>query len=184
MLKKTLWILTLSTLVFSLSARAEDEVAANGNGSMNYGSGMNRGSGSAQMNYGQNAPMTSLQWMTNFKQAADKAKRENKPMLLFFTGSDWCGWCKKIESEIFADPEFSRAVGNQFVFVELDYPMNKAQPADIAQQNADLKQHFGITGFPTIVLLDANQNFIAETGYRAGGGKQFANYLMQLVQGN
>ncbi len=74
---------------------------------------------------------------------------------MFFTGSDWCGWCKKIENEIFADPEFARAAGDRFVFVDLDFPINKPQSADLSQQNAQLKQRFGITGFPTIILLDS-----------------------------
>lgn len=123
-----------------------------------------------------------LRWYTNYNQAAQAAQSENKPIVLFFTGSDWCGWCKKIHQEVFSSPDFAQAVGNQFVFVEVDFPMNSQLPADQAQQNANLKQKYGITGYPTIVVLDSRGNFIAETGYRPGGGRAYADYLRQLVQ--
>ncbi len=125
---------------------------------------------------------SSVHWYTNYNQAAAQAQKEKKPLLLFFTGTDWCGWCKKMDQEIFSSPDFAKAAGNEFVFVELDYPMNKKLPQDEAQQNASLKQKFGITGYPTVVILDPNGNFIAESGYRPGGGKAYADYLKQLVQ--
>ena len=121
-----------------------------------------------------------IQWFTNYSQGVAAAKQQNKPILLFFTGSDWCGWCKKMESEIFNSADFAQAAGNRFVFVELDFPMNTKQPDDLAAQNAALKKKYSITGFPTVVILDPNENFIAETGYQAGGGKAYADYLNEL----
>src|SRR5436190_13058988 len=82
---------------------------------------------------------TSINWMTNYQDAVAKAKSEKKPLVLFFTGSDWCGWCKKMESEILNTPDFASAAGSRFVFVMLDYPMNKALPQALADQNAGLK---------------------------------------------
>lgn len=125
---------------------------------------------------------SSIAWMTDYSSAASQAKESNKYLFLFFTGSDWCGWCKKFDSEILSTKEFVNAVGNKFVFVMVDFPMGKPLPADIKKQNDDLKKKFGVTGFPTVVILDSSQNFVAETGYRAGGGKAFADYLMGLLQ--
>lgn len=124
----------------------------------------------------------SILWYTKYSEALDIAKKQNKPLLLFFTGSDWCGWCKKIDSEVFKDPEFKNLVGNRFVFVLLDFPMNKMLPLDISEQNAQFKHKFGITGYPTVVILSPNESFIAETGYRPGGGKAYADYLNSLIQ--
>ena len=118
-----------------------------------------------------------LKWHTNYQDAAAMAKKQNKPMLLFFTGSDWCGWCKKLDKEVFMSPEFTDKMANKFVFVELDYPMNSEQPAAIKEQNAQLKQRYGVTGYPTVIILDASGGFIAESGYRAGGGAAYARYL-------
>lgn len=123
-----------------------------------------------------------IQWYTDFNQATAQAQKERKPMLLFFTGSDWCGWCKKLDQEVFASPEFAQAVGNKFVFVMLDFPMNKQQPEALMQQNAQLKQRYGITGYPTVVILDQSGGFLAETGYRSGGGAAYARYLQEFLQ--
>lgn len=123
-----------------------------------------------------------IQWMTNYSEAAELAKKENKPLLLFFTGSDWCGWCKKLQTEVFNTSEFANMVGDRFVFVELDFPMSHQLSPQLNEQNTFLKRKYGITGYPTIVILDSNQSFIAETGYRPGGGKAYADYLLSLIQ--
>lgn len=126
--------------------------------------------------------MGQIRWYTSYSEAAAVAKKENKPLLLFFTGSDWCGWCKKMHQEVFSSSEFAQSVGNNFIFVEVDFPMNKPLPSAQQQENNQLKQKYGITGYPTIIILDPNGNFIAETGYRPGGGKAYADYLKQLLK--
>src|SRR5690606_3247028 len=83
----------------------------------------------ASQQYGQ------IRWYTNYNEAAAAAKNANKPLLLFFTGSDWCGWCKKMHQEVFASADFAQAVGNDFIFVEIDFPMNKPLPPEQQQQN-------------------------------------------------
>lgn len=125
--------------------------------------------------------VSQIKWYTDYAQAAAAARQSNMPILLFFTGSDWCGWCKKLHQEVFASPDFIREVGNRFIFVEVDFPQGKQLPPALAQQNTMLKQKFGISGYPTVVVLDPNENFIAETGYRPGGGKSYADYLNQLL---
>jgi len=129
-----------------------------------------------------NQKQTQIKWYTNYKEAAAVAKKDNKHLLLFFTGSDWCGWCKKMDQEVFSSTEFASAEGKEFIFVEVDFPMNKQLPTDEAQQNTLLKQKYGVTGYPTVIILDSNENFVAETGYRPGGGKSYADYLNQLMK--
>ncbi|MCH9609419.1 MAG: Disulfide bond reductase DsbH [Chlamydiales bacterium] len=120
---------------------------------------------------------SSIQWFTDYQSAMQMAQKERKPLILYFTGSDWCGWCKKMDSEIFSSPEFTSAVGSKFIFVKLDFPMNQKLPQEEIQQNAQLKQRYGVTGYPTIVIVDASGGFLGQTGYRSGGGKAYANYL-------
>lgn len=125
-------------------------------------------------------PQGVLAWTTDYQAGMEQATQAQKPILLYFTGSDWCGWCKKLDQEVLSQPEFARAVGSKFVFIKLDFPMNHDGDAQ-AQKNAQLKQQYGVTGFPTVVLLDSKGNFIAETGYRAGGAQAYASYLDQLM---
>ena len=114
-----------------------------------------------------------LQWYTNYNQAVQVAQQKNAPLFLFFTGSNWCGWCKKMVSEVFASPDFVQSVGNSFVFVEIDFPTNYQLPPDIVQQNEQLKNKFGISGYPTVIILSPDQKVLAKTGYRQGGGRAY-----------
>jgi protein disulfide-isomerase len=103
-------------------------------------------------------------------------------MLLFFTGSDWCGWCNKIEEEAIDTPEFAEIAGNKFIFVKLDFPLYANQDPQVKAQNKALQQKFDVRGFPTLVIIDPVQNqSIGTTGYRPGGGKAFADHLLKMV---
>lgn len=124
----------------------------------------------------------SVKWITNYDEAVQQSKAASKPMLLFFTGSDWCGWCSKIEEEAIDTPEFAEAAGGKFIFVKLDFPLYSHQDPQTKTQNKALQQKFDVRGFPTIVVLDPVQNQpIGTTGYRPGGGKAFADHLLKMV---
>lgn len=123
-----------------------------------------------------------VQWYQNYPDAVVAAKKANKPLLLLFTGTDWCVWCKKLDQEVLSTPEFAQNAAGSFIFVELDFPADTSKKQEFAQQNQELKRKFGITGFPTVVILDPNENFIAQAGYRSGGGKLYADYLKDLVR--
>ena len=124
-----------------------------------------------------------INWMTNYEEATKAAKASSKPLLLFFTGSDWCGWCNKLEEESLGSADFSNAVADKFVFVKLDFPLYSPQDQQLKNKNKQLQQKFGVRSFPTIVLYDVQQNQqIGTTGYRPGGGKQYADYLQKMVR--
>ena len=118
----------------------------------------------------------SLVWHTDMNKAVAISTKEKKPMLLFFTGSDWCGWCIRLQNEVLKKPEFSAWAKKNVVLVELDYPRRTPQTPEIQKQNAELQQGFQIQGFPTIYFVNAENkdgkvNFlpIDKTGYVAGG---------------
>lgn len=127
------------------------------------------------------ASQSKINWITNYEDAVNQSKSSSKPMLLFFTGSDWCSWCHKLEGEVLNTDAFYQAAGDKFIFVLLDFPMSGSLPGNLTSQNKELQKRYGVTGFPTIVILDSNQNKIGVTGYRAGGGKQYADYLFEMV---
>ncbi len=123
-----------------------------------------------------------LEWMTDFEEALKKAKEQNKPLLLDFTGSDWCGWCIKLKKEVFNQPEFKQFASNNFILVEIDFPMRKPQPPALKAQNSKLQAQFGIQGYPTIVLIDSNGKEFARTGYRKGGAASYVEHLQELLK--
>lgn len=117
-----------------------------------------------------------LVWETNVTKALEISNETKKPLLLFFTGSDWCGWCIRLQKEVLKTPEFAAWAKENVVLVELDYPRKEVQTPEIKKQNNELQQIFGIQGFPTIILVngtskDGKVNFegLGSTGYVAGG---------------
>jgi protein disulfide-isomerase len=123
-----------------------------------------------------------LHWTTNYQEAVAQSKKESKPLFLYFTGSDWCSWCKRMDKEILSTPDFIKLVGDKFVFVYIDFPEKKKLSDDIVKQNETLQDKFKIEGYPTIVILDPDQKEIAKLNYREGGGKTYAEYLLKILE--
>ncbi len=119
--------------------------------------------------------------MTDFAAAQAKAKAEGKPMLLDFTGSDWCGWCMKLDQEIFSTAEFRDYAQKHFVLVKVDFPMRKPQPAAEKAQNEQLAARFQIEGYPTLVLLAPDGKTLGNLGYISGGPKPFIEKLAGMT---
>lgn len=122
-------------------------------------------------------------WMTNFEAAKKKAADENKSLLIDFTGSDWCGWCIKLNEEVFQHEAFDKGVADTFVLVELDYPQDRSKlTEETIKQNAELQELYQIQGFPTILLTDAEGKPFAQTGYQQGGPEAYVTHLNELLK--
>ena len=121
-----------------------------------------------------------LSWTTDVPKAIEKAKAENKLVLMDFTGSDWCGWCIKLNKEIFSTSEFGEYAKKNLVPVEIDFPNKKAQSAELKKANKELQKKYKIQGYPTIVVLDGEGKKVGELGYMAGGPKPFIAKLDEL----
>ncbi len=122
-----------------------------------------------------------ITWLTDFETAKKCVAKKGKSLFVLFTGSDWCGWCKKLEKEVLNSKEFSQKVGDQFVFVKLDYPMRLPQTVDVQIQNGKLKTLYGVESFPRVLVFDSQMRKIAETGYTPGGGAEYAERLLELT---
>lgn len=110
-------------------------------------------------------------WTEDYAKAVEKAKAENKNILLDFTGSDWCGFCIALDKEVFATPKFKSWAKEKVVLVKVDFPHSKPQSAKLKEQNADLKKKFPFNGYPTIVIVDPDGKQVAKkTGYSPGSG--------------
>ena len=122
-------------------------------------------------------------WLTDYKKAQQEAKANNKLLLLDFTGSDWCGWCIKLNKEVFSKPEFRDYANKNLVLMEIDFPRGKSQSSDIKKQNEELAQQYQIEGFPTIVVLDGDGKKVGLLGYMPGGPTAFIAELEKLHRG-
>mgnify|MGYP000855252375 CR=1 FL=1 len=130
-----------------------------------------------------------LKWETNIDKAMEVSNKTKKPMLLFFTGSDWCGWCIRLQNEVLKTPEFAKWAKDNVVLVELDFPRRTPQDATIQQQNQGLQQAFQVRGYPTIWLVNGTKtegkvNFeqLGSTGYVAGGPSAWLEAANQILK--
>ena len=135
---------------------------------------------------------SNLNWHTDLNKAVNISISENKPMMLFFTGSDWCGWCIRLKKEVFNYPEFESWSKENVVLVELDFPRRKSIDPKILNQNRELARIFGVSGYPTVWFvnpqkLDANKlNFIklGKLGYLAGGTNKWISTAEKFLTSN
>ena len=118
-------------------------------------------------------------WVTNMAEAQKTATAEKKDLLVNFTGSDWCVWCIRLKKEVFTQPEFA-AAAKDFVWVEIDFPRNGSQSAEEKKLNQALAAKYGIEGYPTVLLMNANGEVYAKTGYKPGGAAKYVQQLLEL----
>lgn len=119
-------------------------------------------------------------WQTDLPKAQAQAAKEKKMVLLDFTGSDWCGWCIKLNKEVFSQSEFQDYAKANLVLVEVDFPRKKKLSADQKKANDALAKKYDIQGYPTIIVLDGAGKKLGELGYQPGGPKAFIASLDKL----
>ena len=119
-------------------------------------------------------------WEDDYEKAVAKAKAEKKMVLLDFTGSDWCGWCIKLDKEVFSQKEFKDYAKENLVLVELDFPQGKKLSKKLKEQNEKLKNEHSVKGFPTIIVLNSEGTKVGQLGYMAGGPAPFIEKLNGL----
>ena len=123
-------------------------------------------------------------WLNDYKKAQQEATATNKFLLLDFTGSDWCGWCRKFDKEIWSQPQFKDYARENLVLVEIDFPRAKPQSVELRKQNQELAQQYEVQGFPTIVVLNGNgQKIWQYDGYFPDGPDAFIAQLEKLRKG-
>jgi protein disulfide-isomerase len=129
-----------------------------------------------------------LKWETNMENAVQVSMKTKKPLLLFFTGSDWCGWCIRLQNEVLKTPEFAAWAKENVVLVEVDFPRRSPQQPEIQKQNSELQQLFQVQGYPTVWFSNPtkkdgkiNLDKLGSTGYVAGGPSVWLEGAKQII---
>ncbi|MCC5831917.1 MAG: thioredoxin family protein [Chlamydiales bacterium] len=117
-------------------------------------------------------------WEADYSKALEKSSGDKKPLLLFFTGSDWSGLSMKMKNEVLDSDSFQQEIGSLFRCVEIDFPMHKTLASSTKKQNQELKKRFGIDEYPTLLILDFDERLIARMGFFPESGEQLAGELL------
>lgn len=121
-------------------------------------------------------------WLDDFAEAKKTAAEQGRPILIDFTGSDWCGWCIRLDREVFSQEAFKTYAAENLVLFAADFPRRKKLPEATVKQNRELANAYGVRGFPTIILVDAEGKEIARTGYKEGGPEAYVTHLKDLLK--
>lgn len=117
-------------------------------------------------------------WHTNIETAIDLSEKSGKPIFAFFTGKEWCSWCKKLDRQILSQEAFKTYAKENLILLELDFPRGKR---NLPAKQIELARKFSIQGYPTVILMDAKTNHIATTGYEAMSPEQYTDHLKSLL---
>jgi len=127
-----------------------------------------------------------MQIVSNLNEAKSAAAKENKNIMIIFSGSDWCVPCMRLEKEILSQPGFEDAELNKLVLIKADFPTRSKNKKLISKKqrayNAKLFEKYNPKGiFPFVVLLNKNGQEIAVTGYKEMSPTAYASYIDNLV---
>jgi protein disulfide-isomerase len=129
------------------------------------------------------ANATTELWLEDFAEVIELSVSTQKPILINFTGSDWCYWCVKLEEEIFSTSVFEDFARKNLVLYKADFPRQIEQTDALIAQNRVLREKYNshIRGLPTILLVNANEEVIATTGYLEGGPVAYVEHIQKLL---
>jgi protein disulfide-isomerase len=123
-------------------------------------------------------------WQSDYDAALKQAATENKYVLVDFSGSDWCGWCIKLEKEVFSQKEFIDYAQANLICVLLDFPRGKELPKAQKDANQALLEKFQVQGFPTVLIFNPQGRLVKQTGYRPDGAAKYVEFIKGVIAAN
>ncbi|PKP02095.1 MAG: thioredoxin family protein [Bacteroidetes bacterium HGW-Bacteroidetes-6] len=114
-------------------------------------------------------PLDTAVWKCNYDQLLAQSKETGKPILMVFSGSDWCKPCIKLREQILVKPEFSEWSTNKVYCLSLDFPAQKKNALNDEQRlhNERLAEKFNTSGvFPLLIIVDSNETILASLGFK------------------
>nr|WP_294778206.1 thioredoxin family protein [uncultured Flavobacterium sp.] len=124
-------------------------------------------------------------WTANFEEAKALAEKENKNILLVFSGSDWCAPCIKLDRNVWQSADFKAYAEGKFVLLRADFPKKKANalPEEQKTANLALAEKYNKEGFfPFVVVLDKTGKVIARKGYENQTAEKYIAELQALIK--
>ena len=125
------------------------------------------------------------EWLLNIEEAKSTAAERGVPILMVFSGSDWCRPCIQMKQEVWDSPAFQEYAREALVLLQLDFPArkkNQLSPEQTAHNEAMAEQYNSKGEFPTAVLIDAEGKEIAHFGYNSSlSAQDYVEYLKAQI---
>lgn len=131
------------------------------------------------------ANLFAQEWHTDFSEASNLARKQNRPIILVFQGSDWCAPCIKLDREIWSSDEFKAYARDHFVMLKADFPKKSknALPREQEEHNEQLAERYNTQGyFPYVVVLDDNGEVMGSTGYKKVSPSEYIEILESFIK--
>ncbi|RSK40462.1 thioredoxin family protein [Mangrovimonas spongiae] len=129
--------------------------------------------------------MFSQDWHDNFKEAQSKAQESHKPIILVFSGSDWCAPCIKLDKQVFQSDAFKNYANENVVLMRADFPRKKQNALSDEQQkqNRGLAEKYNPNGFfPYVLVLNEKGDILGKMGYEKVKPETYINKLQSFVK--
>jgi len=113
-------------------------------------------------------PLDSTIWKTDFKIASELSVEKNLPLIVVFSGSDWCKPCIKLREQILVDSLFSKWAEQNAVCINLDFPVQKKNQLsdELKAQNDSLAEIYNLDGvFPLVLVLSPEGKILGNKNY-------------------
>lgn len=123
-----------------------------------------------------------INWLDNYAKAQEESQKTGKPILMLFTGSDWCGYCIKMEKDAFSKPEFQKFIQQNFIMFKADFPRRKKLEPGVVTQNLKLQTQYKVGGYPTVIITDAKGKVLAQTGFMRGDVNTYINAYKGILK--
>lgn len=121
-------------------------------------------------------------WLLDWEQARQLSQSSRRPVMMEFTGSDWCGWCTRLREEVLDTPRFKEWANTRVILLEVDLPMFTRQEEPRRRQNEALAKKFQVDTFPTVIFLDDKGQEIGRLEYLEGGPEPWVKAAEKILQ--
>jgi len=128
-------------------------------------------------------PVLAGLWLEDYDAVKERAVALERPILMWFTGSDWCIWCKRLEDEHLSRDVFKTFAKENLVLLKLDFPRNIAQSDELKAQNQTLREAWNINGYPTLIMTQVDGSPLGQRGYLQQSPEAFVADLRAMMEG-
>ena len=127
----------------------------------------------------------SQNWLKNIDEAKAIATEKQQPIILVFSGSDWCAPCIKLEKQTTNTEAFKNYAADNYVMLKADFPKRKKNKLSTEQQlhNDKLAEMYNKNGFfPLIVVLNSSGKTLGNLGYGKYSPENFIEKINSFVK--